>query len=151
MTFVRAVTTSGYSVEKSSPLGRLTTSTVEDDASNAELRQVDLRNGLTSTSRRTLAELVMSVAPDGSQLTATLGPDPRFDILKSTSCAATSLAAMAMLLPRGSMRGWLDPTPRTRRRRRALQTMVAISSPGSRSASGPGSLRGASGAARKTA
>ncbi len=40
MTFVRAATPSGYSVEKTSPLGRLTTFTVVHDTANAELRQV---------------------------------------------------------------------------------------------------------------
>ena len=89
MTFVRAATPSGYSVDKTSPLGRLTTYTVERDTSNAELRQVELPNGLSSTSRRTLAQVIASAAPDGTQTTSVLGPDPRFDMRSPIQSSTT--------------------------------------------------------------
>jgi len=90
MTFVRAATPSGYSVDKTSPLGRLTTYTVERDTSNAELRQVELPNGLSSTSRRTLAQVIASAAPDGTQTTSVLGPDPRFDMRSPVQSSGTT-------------------------------------------------------------
>jgi len=124
MTFVRAATPSGYSVDKTSPLGRLTTYTVERDTSNAQLRHVDMPNGLSSTSRRTLAEVMTIAAPDGTQSTAVLGPDPRFDMrspIRSSgttqlpsgltrSSSSTRSATLSSALDPFSMTAWTETT-----------------------------------------